>query len=144
MSLLNTLIQPDRVPEWLRGRFIGILASLPLRPDGVRSALEFVFSVHPSSTFNGAEAAEPQKQGANITQEALSMATQLLATPPSAVAPEKWFPGIAPQLLALLDGQDGYELTKVASYVIGFGILGRKKFGAPGKPLTRHHAPYGI
>jgi len=138
MSLLNTLIQPDRVPEWLRDGFISILASLPLRPDGVRSALEFVFSVHPSSTIKVAEAAEPQRQGANITQEALSMATRLLATPPSAVPPEKWFGGVAPQLLALLDGQDGYELTKAASYVIGFGILGRKRFGAPGTPPTRH------
>src|SRR5690349_8953358 len=103
MSVLNTLIQPGRVPEWLRDSFIGILASLPLRSDGVRSALEFVFSVHPSSAINTTEAPAPQKQGANITQAALSMATQLLATPPAAFTPEKWFPGIAPQLLALLD-----------------------------------------
>ena len=142
MSLLNKLIQPNDSPEWLRGHFISILASLPLRPDGVRSALEFVFSVHPSSSLSAADAARPQKQGANITQEALSMATRLLATPPAAFTPEQWFPGIAPQLLALLDGQDGFELTKAASYVIGFGILGRKKFGAPGKPFGFRHRTF--
>ncbi|KAI0593360.1 hypothetical protein F4775DRAFT_597331 [Biscogniauxia sp. FL1348] len=134
ISALNALIKPDRVPAWLRIRLMDVLTLLPQRPDGVRATLEFVFSVHPSSTVRASEAATPQKQGANITMEALKMASNLLSVPPASVGPEKWFPGIAPQLLRLLDGNDGADLAKVASYVIGFGILGRKQFGAPGTP----------
>jgi hypothetical protein len=111
---------------------VAILSTLPLRPDGVRGTLEFVFAVHPSSTVQTSEAAAPQKQGAIITHEALSLASTMLSVPPKRVTPEVWFAGVAPQLLKLLDGNEGPELTKVASYVIGFGILGRKEFGAPG------------
>lgn len=109
-----------------------ILTTLPLRADGVRGTLEFVFAVHPSSTVRTSEAAAPQKQGANITHEALSLASHLLSNPPSSVTPETWLSDVSPQLLALLDGEDGTDLTKVAAYVIGFGILGRKDLGAPG------------
>ncbi|KAI8959563.1 hypothetical protein F5Y11DRAFT_332765 [Daldinia sp. FL1419] len=134
MSALSKLTQPDRVPPWLRVHLMDILTLLPQRPDGVRATLEFVFSVHPSSTVISSEAAAPQKQGANITMEALNLASNLLSTPPATVPPEQWFPGIAPQLLALLDGKDGADLAKAAAYVIGFGVLGRKQFGAPGTP----------
>ncbi|CAK7233466.1 hypothetical protein SEUCBS140593_008612 [Sporothrix eucalyptigena] len=135
---LNMIIQPGRVPEAVRTEFMSQLALLPLRSDGVRATLEFVFSVHPSNSDNGSgvggAASKPQKQGAQITLEALKMATRLLASPPVRATAEDWFRGIAPQLLALLDGHDGFELAKVAAYVIGFGILGRKSFGAPGTP----------
>ncbi|OTB04105.1 hypothetical protein M426DRAFT_321203 [Hypoxylon sp. CI-4A] len=134
MSALNKLTQPDQAPGWLRVHLMDILSLLPQRPDGVRATLEFIFSVHPSSTVRVSEAAKPQKQGANITMEALKMATNLLAAPPATVPPEQWFSGIAPQLLRLLDGEDGPDLVKAASYVIGFGVLGRKQFGAPGTP----------
>ncbi|KAI0862497.1 hypothetical protein F4860DRAFT_512845 [Xylaria cubensis] len=140
MSALNTMIKPGRVPDWLRVRFMDILMLLPQRPDGVRATLEFVFSVHPSSTASVSEAATPQKQGANVTMEALKMASTLLSVPPTSVKPEIWFPGIAPQLLTLLDGNDGPDLAKVAAYVIGFGVLGRKQFGAPGTPGWRAFA----
>jgi hypothetical protein len=132
MAALNTLVKPERVPPWLRIHLMEILTLLPQRPDGVRATLEFVFSVHPSSTVKMSEAATPQKQGANITMEAMKMASNLLAVPPRGVSPESWFPGIAPQLLNLLDGSEGGDLAKVAAYVIGFGILGRKQFGSPG------------
>lgn len=128
------LIRPNHAPPWLQSELIGVLTTLPLRSDGVRGTLEFVFAVHPTSTVKNSEAATPQKQGANITHEALKLATAMLATPPKRVRPEAWYSGIAPQLLKLLDGDDGPEMTKVASYVIGFGILGRKDFGAPGTP----------
>ncbi|KAI1374729.1 hypothetical protein F4677DRAFT_153480 [Hypoxylon crocopeplum] len=134
MSTLTELTQPDRVPGYLRVHLMDILTLLPQRPDGVRATLEFVFSVHPSSTVRASEAEMPQNQGANITMEALKLASNLLSAPPATVAPEKWFPGIAPQLLALLDGKEGADLAKAAAYVIGFGVLGRKQFGAPGSP----------
>ncbi|KAI1652012.1 uncharacterized protein F4817DRAFT_420 [Daldinia loculata] len=134
MSALSNLTQPDRVPAWLRIHLMDVLTLLPQRHDGVRATLEFVFSVHPSSAVNPSEAAVPQKQGANITMEALKLASKLLSTPPATIPPEQWFPGIAPQLLVLLDGKDGTDLAKAAAYVIGFGVLGRKQFGAPGMP----------
>ncbi|KAI8955817.1 hypothetical protein F4801DRAFT_176474 [Xylaria longipes] len=140
MSALNTLIKPGRIPDWLRVRLMDILMLLPQRPDGVRATLEFVFSVHPSSTVSASETAAPQKQGANITMEALKMASTLLSVPPTSVKPEAWFPGIAPQLLALLDGNNGPDLAKVAAYVIGFGVLGRRQFGAPATPGWRAFA----
>ncbi|TRX89379.1 hypothetical protein FHL15_009677 [Xylaria flabelliformis] len=135
MSALNTMIKPGRVPDWLRVRFMDILMLLPQRPDGVRATLEFVFSVHPSSTASVSEAATPQKQGANITMEALKMASTLLSVPPTSVKPEIWFPGIAPQLLTLLDGNDGPDLAKVAAYVIGFGVLGTPGWRAFAEPM---------
>ncbi|KAJ3569145.1 hypothetical protein NPX13_g6182 [Xylaria arbuscula] len=132
MSSVNTLIKPGRVPEWFRIHLMDILTLLPQRPDGVRATLEFVFSVHPSSTVRISEAAAPQKQGANITMEALKMASNLLSVPPSSISPATWFSGVAPQLLTLLDGGGGPDLAKAAAYVIGFGVLGRRQLGAPG------------
>ncbi|KAH6645892.1 hypothetical protein BKA67DRAFT_526017 [Truncatella angustata] len=132
IAALNALIKPSRVPRWLALRFMDVLTLLPQRPDGVRATLEFVFTTHPSSTVKASEAAGPQKRGANITMEALKIAANLLSAPPAGVPPKEWYPGIAPQLLALLDGTEGSDLVKVASYVIGFGILGRRQFGAPG------------
>lgn len=132
MSALNILIRPNYTPPWLRSKLMDILTTLPLRPDGVRGTLEFVFAVHPSNTVRVSEAASPQKKGANITHEALAMASRLLSSPPSSITPEAWLTGVSPQLLALLDGEGGDDLTKVAAYVIGFGILGRKDLGAPG------------
>ncbi|KAI0885030.1 uncharacterized protein GGS22DRAFT_200122 [Annulohypoxylon maeteangense] len=132
MSALTKLTQPDRVPPWLRIHLMDVLTLLPQRPDGVRAALEFVFSVHPTSTVRVTEAATPQKRGANITMEALKLASNLLSAPPATVAPDQWYAGIAPQLLSLLDGKEGPDLVKAAAYVIGFGVLGRKQLGAPG------------
>jgi hypothetical protein len=133
MSALNLLIRPNHAPPWLRSRLMEILTTLPLRPDGVRGTLEFVFAVHPSSTARPSDATAPQKQGASITHEALATASRLLSIPPSSVTPEVWFSGVSPQLLRLLDGEEGPDLTRVAAYVIGFGVLGRKDLGAPGK-----------
>jgi hypothetical protein len=110
------------------------LTLVPLRPDdGVRGTLEFVVSVHPSSTVKVSEAAVPQKRGANITQEALDLASKVLSNPPKSVTPEKWYSAISPQLLPLLDGNEGQDLAKAAAYIIGFGILGRQVSGALGK-----------
>lgn len=134
LAALNILIRPGRVPPWLRAKLMERLTQVPLRPDGVRTTLEFVFSAHPSSTVKVSEATVPQTKGANITQEALNLASNLLSTPPASVSPETWYSSISPQLLLLLDGDEGPEVAKVAAYVIG-RILGRKTSGAPGMPL---------
>ncbi|KAK3345320.1 hypothetical protein B0H65DRAFT_466282 [Neurospora tetraspora] len=149
LASLNILIRPGNTPDWLRLKLREYLTVIPLREEGVRASLEFAFAVHPSSTVKLSEAAVPQKRGANITHEALVLASNLLSSPPSTVTPDEWYSGIAPQLFALLDGGEGPELKKVVAYVIGFGILGRKVSGAPGtagwkylaEPLLHHIKP---
>ncbi|KAM7222081.1 hypothetical protein V8F06_002586 [Rhypophila decipiens] len=140
IAALNVLIRPGHSPSWLRTKLMEALALIPLRPDGVRITLEFVFSVHPSSTVRATEAAVPQKKGANITLEALTMASNLISSPHASVPSEAWYACISPQLLELLDGVQGPELVKAASYIIGFGILGRKASGAPGTPGWKYLA----
>ena len=45
--------------------------------------------------------------------------------------PTVYFSMIAPQLLALIDGDDP-DLNKAAAYVVGSGILGKRAYGTPG------------
>lgn len=133
LPALNSLIKPDVLPPWLRDPLLQALTRLPLRPDGVRGTLEFVFSVHPSTQDAAAHSQQPQKSGANITHEAVAVATRLLSTVPATLSPDEWYGGIAPQLFALFDGDAGEDLAKTAAQIVGFGILGRKQMGAPGK-----------
>jgi hypothetical protein len=132
MPVLNLLVQPNRVQPWLRTPLISALARLPLRPRGVQHTIEFILSVHPSSAGNNASTTTGK--GAIISHEALNAASRLLSSPPVSMSPEKWFHSIAPQLFSLLEGEGEPEMDKAAAFVIGFGILGRKQFGALGKP----------
>ncbi|EAQ83880.1 hypothetical protein CHGG_10284 [Chaetomium globosum CBS 148.51] len=133
ITALNGLIKPGVCPPWLRQQLLQKLARVPAeRPDGVRATLEFVASIHPSSTVNVSEAAVPQSKGANITQEALALAANAISRPARTMTPEAWYPAIATQLLTLLDGNEGPDLAKAAAYIIGFNILGKKSSGAPG------------
>ncbi|KAF6809620.1 protein required for cell [Colletotrichum sojae] len=134
LPVLNALIKPNVAPPWLRSELMKILTLIPLRPDGVRGTMEFIFSVHPSSTLKASEAATPQKRGANITQEAMAVVTRILTSPAATVSPEDWFSAVAPQLMVLLDGKEGPELITAAAQIIMYGVLGRKQFGAPGSP----------
>ncbi|KAK6601895.1 hypothetical protein H4I95_06997 [Botrytis cinerea] len=115
MPVLNLLVQPDRVQTWLRGPLIQTLARLPLRTRGVQDTIEFVFSIHPSNA-------------------SMKASDSTLIFTPQGMSAEEWFSGIAPQLFDLLDGEGEREMDKAASYIIGFGILGRKLYGAPGAP----------
>ncbi|KAG0651402.1 hypothetical protein D0Z07_1672 [Hyphodiscus hymeniophilus] len=131
MPVLSFLIQPGRVPSWLRHPLMSALALLPLRERGVQNAIEFILSVHPSnSQYEGSGS----KKGSGISHEALNAASRLLSAPPSGVPKEKWFSQIAPQLFSLLEGEGEAEMDKAAAFIIGFGILGRKQYGAPGLP----------
>lgn len=134
IPVLTSLVQPGRVKSWLRPPIIQALALLPLRPNGVRNTLEFVFSVHPSNSLNtgATQTATPESRGPSISMEALNSASRLISSPPSSISAATWFFGIAPQLLSLLDGEGGLEMIKAASFIIGYGILGRKQMGAPG------------
>ncbi|KJZ80234.1 hypothetical protein HIM_00084 [Hirsutella minnesotensis 3608] len=134
IPILNSLIKPTILPSWMSEPLLQTLTRLPLRADGVRSTLEFVFSVHPSNTAAVASGTQPQKNGAGITHEAVAMAMKLLSSVPSTLTPEAWFEGISTQMFALMGGGAGQELAKTAAQIVGFGILGKKQYGAPGKP----------
>jgi hypothetical protein len=134
IPVLNLLVQPGRVPQWLRTPIISTLARLPLRPRGVQHTIEFILSVHPSNT--GSNAPTSTGRGSNISHEALNATSRLLSAPPTGMTAEHWFQGIAPQLLSLLGGDGQPGMDKAAAFVIGFGILGRKLFGAPGRDMS--------
>ncbi|PTB66416.1 hypothetical protein BBK36DRAFT_1201057 [Trichoderma citrinoviride] len=134
IHVLNSLIKPNVLPPWLREPLMRTLTQLPLRPDGVRATMEFVFAVHPSNTGKPPEDATSGKQGAAITHEAVAVATKLLSSVPATMSAQQWFEGIAGQLFALFDGEAGPDVAKTAAQIVGFGILGKKQFGAPGAP----------
>ncbi|KAL7934864.1 hypothetical protein V8C35DRAFT_300017 [Trichoderma chlorosporum] len=132
---LNALIKPGVLPPWLREPLMRTLTHLPLRADGVRATMEFVFAVHPSNTGKPADDSGSRgKQGAAITHEAVAVATKLLSSVPALMSAQEWFNGISGQLLALFDGEAGPDVAKTAAQIVGFGILGKKQFGAPGAP----------
>ena len=131
LPALNLLVQPGRTQSWLRSPIISALALLPLRRRGVQDTIEFIFSVHSSRTnLNGSSGSG---NGSSISHEALNSASRLLSSPPTGMPADKWFSGIAPQLHSLLGGAGEPEMDRAAAYIIGFGILGRKQYGAPGK-----------
>lgn len=127
---LNLLLQAGRTEPWLRVPLITALAILPLRERGVQHTIEFVLSVHPSNA--GYNITTKAGRGSGISHEALNAASRLLSSPPGGMSPEKWFSGIAPQLFSLLQGEGEPEMDKAAAFIIGFGILGRRQYGAPG------------
>ncbi|EEU42524.1 uncharacterized protein NECHADRAFT_39804 [Fusarium vanettenii 77-13-4] len=135
LPALNALIKPSILPPWLRNPMLQTLTLIPLRPDGVRGTMEFVFSVHPSNVGKTPEAdSAPQKQGASITHEAVAVATRLLSSVPATMTADAWFLGISGQLFSLIDGQAGPDMARTAAQIVGYGILGKKQYGAPGSP----------
>lgn len=126
------------------------LTSLPLRSDGVRATMEFVFAVHPSNTGRPTnDGGSRGKEGAAITHEAVAIATKLLSSVPASTNAQQWFDGISGQLFALFDGEAGPDVAKTAAQIVGFGILGKKQFGAPGNeariyPKQRHLFPVSV
>ncbi|RFU78825.1 hypothetical protein TARUN_3392 [Trichoderma arundinaceum] len=134
---LNALIKPDVLPPWLREPLMRSLTQLPLRSDGVRATMEFVFAVHPSNTGKPADDGGSRgKQGAAITHEAVAIATKLLSSVPASMNAQKWFDGISGQLFALFDGEAGPDVAKTAAQIVGFGILGAPGWNAFVQPLV--------
>ncbi|KAG9257719.1 uncharacterized protein F5Z01DRAFT_679662 [Emericellopsis atlantica] len=134
LAPLNTLIKPGALPPWLAEPFMQTLTMLPLKSDGVRGTLEFIFQVHPSNDGKIEPSAKPQKQEASITHEAVAHATRLLSSVPKSITPQAWFEGISGQLFHLMDGNEGDDLARVAAQVVGFGVLGKRLYGEPGAP----------
>ncbi|KAI9836473.1 MAG: hypothetical protein M1819_001505 [Sarea resinae] len=138
LPILTSLLTPT-TPTWLRPHFSTPLSLVPLRSHGVRQTIEFIAStargpppfqndnVNPPSATTSTVS-----QGPSLPIEALTQASKLLASVPSALTPDQYFSRIAPQLLDLLDSEAGPGMSKAASFIIGGGILNRRAYGAPG------------
>lgn len=80
------------------------------------------------SSFPGPET---QSSTLRLSLEVITHASKVLSSVPSSLAADTYFINLAPQLLQLLDEQGGDD-QRAAAYIIGNGILGRRKYGSPG------------
>lgn len=131
LPILTSFLQ-QALPPWLRQRLSGELARAPLRNRGVRHTIDFV-----SLSYLAKNSQAPQPDSGSLSQiplplEALTQVSKLLASVPTGMSPSEWFVKLAPQLLELLDGKDGHDLSRAAGQIIAGGILNRKSTGAPG------------
>jgi hypothetical protein len=108
-----------------------LLTTLPGRPHGVLTTIEFILSVHPSNA-NTVSVDTPGRS--SISHEAMQEVTKVLCALPLGWTAKRWFKLIGPQLLTILEDDSEPELKKVAAFIIGFGILGRQSYGARGMP----------
>ncbi|PWY91754.1 protein required for cell viability [Aspergillus sclerotioniger CBS 115572] len=128
LSTLSSFLQSDPAP-WFKSLVSGQLSHIPLRPGGVVQTMVFLASQFAPSL--GAEAQTQASSGPVFTVQGIMQTSRLLSSVPEGMDPVKYFSTIAPQLLALIDGDDP-DLRKTAAYVIGNGILGKRAYGAPG------------
>jgi len=129
--LLTEFVKPSS-PDWLRMPLAEHLALLPLRPSGVRHLIEFIAASFPPVPKSSIDEDSKSSQGPALPIEALTQASKVLSSPPRGQSMKTWLSQIAPQLLKLLDGEGGKELSTAVAYIIGSGILGKRLMGAPG------------
>ncbi|MCJ1402862.1 hypothetical protein MMC11_006083 [Xylographa trunciseda] len=125
--ILTSLLHPA-TPSWLTAHISKSLSLLPLRPDGVACTISFIASTAPQNMDQ-----EQTTSGIVLSMEVLNRTSKLLSSIPSSMTSEEYFTALRPQLYALLE-EDSTTMQRAAAYVIGNGILGRKIYGAPGKP----------
>ncbi|KAL8669542.1 MAG: hypothetical protein Q9168_005874, partial [Polycauliona sp. 1 TL-2023] len=130
LPILTSLLHPS-CPDWLRSPISNRLSLLPLRPDGVRHILNFIAGSTSGDAHQPANQQGNQQVGPDLTLEALARATKLLTSIPSTMTADEYFSALAPQLLDLLDDQN-VDNKRIASYIIGNGILGKRRIGSPG------------
>jgi hypothetical protein len=148
LPLLTTFLQQP-LPEWLRPLLSKELAMIPLRQHGVRHTIEFLSLSYLSKSSQVPQDASGSQSQIPIPLEAVTQAARLLVLPPTGMDQGKWLRQLAPQLLALLDGYEGKELSRAAGQIIAGGILSKKAIGAPGtigwelfaQPLLRAISP---
>ena len=130
---LTSLIQPA-TPPWFHVHLSSALSLLPLRSNGVQQTIAFVASTAPQAQDNIAEqrsSINGRASGPSLSIQVLERASKLLAAIPSSLTADAYFSALGPQLLRMLDGQESEE-KRAAAYIIGNGILGRRKHGTPG------------
>jgi len=132
LPILTSWLQQQELPVWLRPRLSKELAIIPLRNHGIRHTIEFL-----SLSYLSKNSQVPQESSGALSQipiplEAITQASRLLASAPKGMSQDAWVTQLAPQLLGLLDGTQGKELSRAAGQIIAGGFLGRKATGAPG------------
>ncbi|KAL8722937.1 MAG: hypothetical protein Q9181_007390, partial [Wetmoreana brouardii] len=125
---LTSLLHPS-CPDWFRSVISSRLSTLPLRPDGVRQTIYFMAG---ASVGDGSKHYRPvdQSAGPNLSLDALARASKLLTSVPSRMTLDTYLAALAPQLLDLLDDA-APDNKRIASYIIGNGILSKRKLGSP-------------
>ena len=102
-------------PEWFRSVISKRLSTLPLRQGGVRQTIDFIAGV----------------DSGKLGTAALGRTSKLLTSVPSQMIPEAYFSALAPQLLEMLDDKSS-DNRRIASCIIGNGILSKRAIGSPG------------
>jgi hypothetical protein len=130
--LLTLLIRPA-APDWFRANLTKVLSLIPLRDRGVRHTIEYLASYQNIAP----PVSEQQEQitpssGPYLSPEAINQATRVLTSVPKSLTANAYFARIVPQLISLLDGDDGQDLSRAAALIITNGILSAKSIGAPG------------
>lgn len=128
LPTLTCFLQSETT-SWFKSIVSSQIAKIPLHPGGVFQTIIFIASQFSPSL--GYEARSQASTGPHFTVQAIMQISRLLSSVPQGVEPAMYFMTIAPQLLALLDGDDT-DLKKTAAYVVGNGILGKRAYGAPG------------
>ncbi|KAH3011033.1 hypothetical protein KXW60_000329 [Aspergillus fumigatus] len=128
LSTLSSFLQSNPAP-WFKSLVSSQLSRVPLRDDGVLQTVVFLASQFAPSL--GQESQAQLSNGPHFTVQGIMQTSRLLSSVPEGMDPNFYFTRIAPQLLALLDGEVP-DFKKTAAYVIGNGILGKRAYGAPG------------
>ena len=128
LSTLSNFLQSDTAP-WFKSVISSQISRVPLRKDGVLQTIVFLASQFSPSL--GHDSQDQTSNGPNFTVQAIMQTSRLLSSVPQGMEPAEYFTSIAPQLLALVDGDDP-DLRKTAAYAIGNGILCKRAYGAPG------------
>ncbi|KAH8628593.1 hypothetical protein IG631_15850 [Alternaria alternata] len=131
LPILTTFLQQP-LPDWLKPAIASELSSIPLRTQGVRHTIEFLSLSYLSKNSHVPQGASGPQSQIPVPLEAVSQASKLLVLPPSGISQDQWLTKLSPQLLHLLDGNEGKELSRVAGQIIAGGILSKKTTGAPG------------
>ncbi|EMD58373.1 hypothetical protein GGP41_007735 [Bipolaris sorokiniana] len=131
LPILTSFLQQP-LPEWLKPIISMELSMVPLRQQGVRHTIEFLALSYLSKNSHIPEGASGSQSQIPIPLEAITQASKLLVLPPSGITPNDWIERLAPQLLHLLNGCEGKELSRAAGQIIAGGILSKKTTGAPG------------
>jgi len=71
-------------------------------------------------------------KGPLLSVDTLVQASKVICSVPRNMSSQQYFAGLSPQLISLLDGSDGPDMSKAAAYIISGGILAKKSTGAPG------------
>jgi hypothetical protein len=151
LPILTTFLQQS-LPAWLKPVISAELSLIPLRSQGVRHTIEFLSLSYLAKNSHVPQGASGPQSQIPIPLEAVSQASKLLVLPPSGISQDKWLADISPQLLHLLDGNEGKELSRAAGQIIAGGILSKKTTGAPGtlgwetfaKPLFEAIYPHNL